>query len=353
MTRLAFDLGTAVKARYLAGDDVNSRKMQDIIKELFNCVVFENDLKWTSYSPKNHAMISEALDYCQQHQLKVRGHTMVWGSWSHVSPKLRAMANDTTGLSEAIANRITSIGSTYAGRLYEWDVINEPNNHHDLMDVLGYDAMSQWFKLAHAADPNAMLYLNETGVPVGGPDADIYNVLEGHVQRLLRTGAPIHGIGMQGHVGWSMNSPEALWQIFDRFAKLGMPIKITEFDTGVTDEALSADYYRDFYTACFAHPSINGILIWGIWESNKLNRPESAIYRPDWSPKPAALALEKLIGQWKTNIDAMTDAQGQLSVKGYCGSYTLQVGDNAASIKKTFELKREGFSDNIQLTKLK
>lgn len=324
VSRLAFDLGTAVKARDLARDSENSLKMQAKIKELFNCVVLENDLKWKAYKPANKPLIDKALAWCDANNLPVRGHTMVWPSW-RTNPKtlMQQLANDPAGLEKAITGRIQSIGSTFAGRLYEWDVINEPNNHHDFIDILGVDAMTRWFELAHAAAPDAKLYLNETGVPVSGPGAAVYDGLYEHIHRLQTADAPIHGIGMQGHVGWSMNSPQQLWQIFDRFATLGLPIKITEFDIGVTDEQLAADYYRDFYTACFAHPSVNGILIWGIWEKDKSYKPEAAIYRNDWIPKPAAVALETLLSQWREPITTHTDANGQFTVRAFHGDYKL------------------------------
>jgi GH35 family endo-1,4-beta-xylanase len=331
--RLAFDLGTAVKARDLAGDNENSLKMQAKIKELFNCIVFENDLKWKAYKPENKPLIDKALAWCQANDMPVRGHTMVWPSWRTNPKSLKAQyESDPQGLSQAIAKRIDTIGSTFAGQLYEWDVINEPNNHHDFIDMLGVDAMSQWFKLARQADPHAVLYLNETGVPVSSPGSAVYDKLYEYIQRLQTNGAPIGGIGMQGHVGWTMNSPQQLWQIFDRFADLGLPIKITEFDIGVTDEQLAADYYRDFYTACFAHPAVNGILIWGIWEKDKSYKPEAAIFNKDWSPKPAAVALENLLRQWHQPIQTTTDRQGKINVRAFHGQYDIAVQTSTGEI---------------------
>lgn len=323
--RLAFDLGTAVKARDLAGDSENSLKMQVKIATLFNCVVLENDLKWKSYKPQHKPMIDAALAWCDANDIKVRGHTMVWPSWRANPSTLRQTTGDDPKLlTDAITKRIQTIGSTFAGRLYEWDVVNEPNNHHDFLDLLGVDAITQWFALAHAATPDAKLYLNETGVPVSAPGAAVYDKLYEHISRLKQAGAPIGGIGMQGHVGWTMNSPQELWQIFDRFATLNLPIKITEFDIGVTDEQLAGDYYRDFYTACFAHQSVNGILIWGIWEKDKSYKPEAAIYRSDWSPKPAAIALEQLLSDWRKPITGKTDAKGKLILRAFHGDYLIQ-----------------------------
>ena len=51
-----------------------------------------------------------------------------------------------------------------------------------------------------------------------------------------------------------------------QFATLGLPVRITELDIDSNDEELQADYFRDFLTASFSHPNINGIMIWGFWE---------------------------------------------------------------------------------------
>ena len=57
-------------------------------------------------------------------------------------------------------------------------------------------------------------------------------------------------------------------RLLDRYARLELPIKITEFDVDVADESLQADYTRDFLYAAFSHPSVSGIQLWGFWKNN-------------------------------------------------------------------------------------
>jgi hypothetical protein len=51
------------------------------------------------------------------------------------------------------------------GRFTDWDVINEPFAHRDLMEILGDEVMVEWFKAAREADPEVKLLIEEGGKP--------------------------------------------------------------------------------------------------------------------------------------------------------------------------------------------
>ena len=87
---------------------------------------------------------------------------------------------------------------------------------------------------------------------------------------LLDSGAPITGLGMQGHFGASPTSMATVKRVLDRYAALGLSIRITEFDVNTADEALQADYTRDFLTMVFSHPAVTGFQMWGFWEGRAL-----------------------------------------------------------------------------------
>ena len=56
-----------------------------------------------------------------------------------------------------------------------------------------------------------------------------------------------------------LTPPSTVLRLLDRYAKLKLPIKITEFDVDVAGESLQADYTRDFLYASFSHLSVSGI----------------------------------------------------------------------------------------------
>ena len=61
------------------------------------------------------------------------------------------------------------------------------------------------------------------------------------IQLLVDQGAPLDGIGMQGHFGSSLTSPDDLMEILDRYAKFEKEIAVTEYDIVIEDEATSTD----------------------------------------------------------------------------------------------------------------
>ena len=111
----------------------------------------------------------------------------------------------------------------------------------------------------------------------------------------------------------------------DRFAKLGLKIRITEFDIDTLDEDLQADFTRDLYTAAFSHPSVIGVQNWGFWAKAHW-RPRAAMFRDDWTPKPNALAYKQLIyADWWSEETKQSDADGMVSCSAFYGSYLIEI----------------------------
>ena len=49
----------------------------------------------------------------------------------------------------------------------------------------------------------------------------------------------------------------------DKITSVGLPIWITELDVTETNRDARADAYDDLITCYFAHPAIEGIMLWG------------------------------------------------------------------------------------------
>jgi endo-1,4-beta-xylanase len=346
-TTIATDVtASAYSDRRLVGVQAQSPDSQAYrahFLELFNTGVDENGMKWPNWeNPASRQTTMQALDWMREHHIAVRGHNIVWPSWRHLPSDLRALANDPAALQMHIDDHIRDITTALAGRVIEWDVVNEPYSNNDLMRVLGNDAMAGWYKLAAQCDPAARLYLNETNVPTEPPRDSHYDALFNLVRTLQRQGAPIGGIGMESHFGDRLTSPVDLIAIYDRFAALGIPIRITELDIDATDEQLQADYFRDFLTVSFSHPEINGILIWGFWE-NQAWRPDAALFRKDWSIKPNGQVWKDLVlGKWWTRADGHSAADGTYSTRAFLGDYDVNVTAGDRSQSSAFSLPRAG-----------
>ncbi len=325
LKRHAFGWGSAVTARNLLRDDADGERYRAIVGKHFTRVVFENDLKWPSWdNPANHARILQAADWLRARDIEIRGHCLVWPSWRNTPRDLSALKDKPDALRERIRSHIASEVAAWRGRLVDWDVINEPYSNHDVMDVLGNAEMIEWFKLARRHDPEVSLYLNDYAIlSAGGLDTRHQDHFERTLRFLKDGGAPITGLGMQSHFGGTPTPPERMLAILDRFAALGLDIAITEHDIDTEDEALQADFTRDFLTTAFSHPSVVSILTWGFWEKSHW-RPNAAYYRSDWSVKPAGQAwLDLVTRRWHTETSCETGPGGEARVRGFLGDYEV------------------------------
>jgi GH35 family endo-1,4-beta-xylanase len=332
MRRHEFGFGSAVAAEFLVGDDANVPRYRERVKALFNRVTIESDLKWPHWEDlENRKLALAALDWLEANKLPVRGHCLLWGGWSWMPDDIYRLRDSPAALRKRVTEHLLEEVAALRGRLIEWDVVNEPGWYDVLTDVLGPEIMQEWYALVRFLDPGAKLYINEYGVLSGSSyySDTTQSEYERTIRDLLQAGAPVDGIGLQGHFSWTLPSPCRILDGLDRFAALGLPIQITELDIDIRDETLQAEYKRDVMTAFFSHPSVSAIIMWGFWEGRHW-RPDAALYRLDWSLKPCGEVWQELVfGDWWTDVEGETDANGQYAVRGFRGAYdvTVTVGD--------------------------
>jgi GH35 family endo-1,4-beta-xylanase len=354
MTRQAFPFGCVYTPDRFPEDGretADDLAYQKHFTELFNIGVDEFSMKWPDWeNPAKQQAALHALQWMRAHNIPVRGHNLVWPGWRHLPADMRSQANDHEALNRRIADHIRNEAGKLAGQVCEWDVINEPYLNNDLMRILGDGAMGDWFKLARQADSSAPLYLNETDVPTSPPSDRRYDVLYSQIQTLQREGAPIGGLGMQAHFSDELISPAKLLAIYDRYSALGIPIRITELDIDTADEQLQADYFRDFLTASFSDPEINGILIWGFWEEQDW-RPDAALFRKDWSIKPNGQVWKNLVmNRWRTNCDGTSSVDGTYRTRAFLGEYSITVTVDGRSSTKKVWLPNVGYTADFKLS---
>ena len=354
MTRHAFRFGTAVEGNWLLDEATPDRRMyQAKLVELFNYAVPENELKWNDWGwPKSRAKALHTLDWLAAHHIAVRGHNMIWPSWHNTPRSLRSLAGQPGQpgpLRQAVTDHILDIGRACAGKVVEWDVINESYDNHDITDILGRDSLAQWFRLAHQADPAARLVLNDYGY-LSDPDAHAkLDYEESLIREFLKNGVPLGAIGMQGHFRAPLPSiPQALATL-DRFAQLGLPIEVTEFDVNVADQDAQARYLRDMYTLLFSHPAVDGILMWGFWEKAHW-LPRAALFRADWTIKPNGQAFLDLVQhQWMTHAKGAADAAGCYRVRAFLGDYQVIVKSAGKIATAAASLPRDGATVTVKI----
>ncbi len=326
MTKHAFGWGTAIAGRFLLGEGEDSDKYRRAILDNFNMAVLENDLKWPQWERDRETPLA-ALQWLHANGItRVRGHTLVWPGWRWLPKDLKELAGDPQALRKKVLDHIRDEVSATRGLLEDWDVVNEPYTNHDLIDILGREEMVAWYKAAKEFDPKPVLFLNDFNIlSAGGRDTAHQRHFYETLRFLLDRGAPLGGIGMQGHFR-EATPPEKLLEILDLFSEFNLPIRITEFDFETDDEKLQAEFTRDFLTVCFSHPRVDAFLMWGFWEGRHW-RPRGAMLRKDWSAKPNYEVWRELVHRrWRTEAEGVTGAGGEYGIRAFRGEYEITAG---------------------------
>ncbi len=342
LKRHAFGWGTAVAAERLLGTSEDSLRYRRFIPENFNMAVLENDLKWGPWE-QNRNRALDALHWLRNNGIgRIRGHNLVWPGWRWMPQDVQALANNPEALRQRILARISDVAAAVRGLVVDWDVVNEPVAERDVLNILGDSVMADWFRAAKQADPGARLFINEYAIlSANGANLRKQNLYYRMIETLLAGGAPVEGIGMQGHFD-SATPPERLLEVLDRFARLGLPVVITEYDFATTDEELQAQFTRDFMTAAFSHPAVSDFLMWGFWEGNHW-KPLGAMIRRDWSEKPMYRVWRELIYErWRTEESGTTNSSGVFSFRGFKGEYEITVKAGDSTVEATAEFTRDG-----------
>ncbi|MEM6332711.1 MAG: endo-1,4-beta-xylanase [Planctomycetota bacterium] len=345
LVRHAFWFGSAFAADWLHNNwhTDDARRYRDTMVELFNGVAPANQLKWARWE-QNPDIALTTLRWLKGAGLDVHGHVLVWPGLEKFrvqdAKELWAAAqSDPDLLRQRIDNHMVDVLTRTRGLVKDWDVVNEPYTQHEFLDLLGRDAMVHWFQLAHEHAPDANLYLNDFSILAGnGLNKPKQDFMYDTVRYLLDAGAPIDAIGFQSHMGGGLTPPYRLEAILDRFAELGVPIMITEYDVDVPDPEVQEQYTRDFMTLVFSHPSVNGFTTWGFWQPH-MWQPNSAMYDADWNLMPVGRAfIERVHEAWKTHERGSTDGRGRLDVRGFKGTYAVRATGPGGVVEGEVEL---------------
>lgn len=365
MQRHEFAFGTAIKACRLGNNNCASLIFQDRLVNLdgeghgFNWVVFENDLKWPAWEDEWLATNQEVIDavaWLREREINIRGHVLVWPGWQNLPSDMQQNANNSSYLLERVQTHIETILNTPGldGQITDWDVINETVSNTSLANALagepgyanGREVYAEIFEWAAENAPEAKLFHNDfttltlNNPPGSGP----FNVLMTHLQELVDAGAPLQGIGIQGHIGGNLNGIPRVLATYDEFYNaFGLPAKITEFDLPPTiGEELAARYLDDFLTATFSHPSMEGFLFWNFWDVDTWQNPGANLFRTDWTMTPSGETfVNKLFNEWWTEEEVQTDEAGLVTVRGFKGLYELRYNCGGELITQRVDLSAD------------
>jgi uncharacterized repeat protein (TIGR02059 family) len=303
--------------------------------KFYNSGVDGNEFKWSGIEPNmgilNYAPFDSTLAWTQKVGWPLKGHTLLWnghaGNAHEVPSWVQALPKDQ--MNDSCKLRIQREMKRYKGLIKEYDVMNEPSHTTFLSTHIGDSIFWNSFKWAREADSTAQLFMNDYNLieyDESGPFMAIVN-------NCLAHGAPIDGIGIQGHFG-PMVGVEELKTRLDKCAAAGLQLRITEFDFDVTAQGISqknqAIYIAQVLRSCFSYPLMTGFYSMGIVDPNVF-RAGAGLFDESNMPKIAADTVYNLLHkEWSTNIIGKTSENGTFPFRAFYGTYEIsaKIGDS-------------------------
>jgi endo-1,4-beta-xylanase len=208
-----------------------------------NIFIPEGHLKWDHTEPRpnefDFAGPDSIVDYAARRDMIMHGHTLVWYAAIPDWVSRLATAKDAT---VALERHIGTLVSRYRGKVWAWDVLNEPIEPKDGMDngyrnsiwfrLLGVDHVDLAFRLSRAADATTPLCLNEYGFEYTTAISrrrrhDILALL----RKLRERNTPVDVFGLQSHLdGHQTFDRKELTAFLKSVVELGYRLMITELD---------------------------------------------------------------------------------------------------------------------------
>lgn len=284
------------------GTETNLRQVRaggpliDAILREADTIVPGTEMKWgvtgKAAGRPDYAAADEIVAFASAHALRLRGHTAFWyrnvPAWA--APELAGPDPRTV-----ILARVGDVVGHFRGRVFEWDVVNEAVDPHDgqpdglRLAPFGRPMGSGWiadcFHAAGQADPSARLFYNDYGLENAfSGEADRRTAVLNLLTDLRRRGAPVHGLGMQTHVGVGQRFDAEAYRGFLReVSGLGLAIRLTEFDVNdkragadvASRDAAVADRAREILDAAFDERAVKGLMSWGLQDSQSFMQKEA------------------------------------------------------------------------------
>ncbi|MCL1937184.1 MAG: endo-1,4-beta-xylanase [Candidatus Azobacteroides sp.] len=306
----------------------SNQNMKDLVVSEFNSITPENELKPDQTMVQSgstdedikvqlNAGARRILQFCQDNNISLRGHTLVWHSqtpaWFFRAnlTSSGALADTSTmnkRMESYIKNMFALIKNDFPNlNLYAYDVVNEAfkNNGGGLREAGSGTDQSLWtqiygndqfiinaFQYARRYAPaECKLFYNDYNEYIEEKRTDIYNLA-----MKLKAENLIDGIGMQAHLSMSYPSADLFGQAVATFASTGLEIQITENDITTTSTNPSAsDFiaqgkkYSDIMKKVLAYKdNVTAFVVWGIQDNQSWRSPYCPLlFDSDGYRKPA------------------------------------------------------------------
>jgi len=299
---------------------INSQLYADTLVREFNYITPEYQFAWNRVQPDvndwNFMWVDDILNFATDHQMKLKGHTLVWG-YGTAMPKYLVTNTPDDEFRQIFENHIKTLVGRYKGKVCAWNVVCEALDESGelsktlFLEKMGKGYIADAFHMAHEADPSAILLYQEYGTEGLSPKSNGQYKL---VKDLVKEGVPIDGVALQMHLAaidqppyittMSKSSPNLTLQDISkniaRLTDLGLKVEIAEMDLQIRN--LSGDFperlklqrkiYHDVIDTCLKQKGFTDITFWGVSDGNSwidnLSGPDDPLLFDDkYKLKPA------------------------------------------------------------------
>jgi endo-1,4-beta-xylanase len=254
-----------------------------LVAEQCSLLVAENSLNWRYTEPRPGGFdfhLGDSLaTFAKEHNMRFGGGTLVWHDglpqWFTNLPPQSAR--------NAMVNHVTQVISHYRRQVFSWTVVNEAlafRGQGTLRDtpflrLVGPDYIETSFRAAAAADPSALLVLNDSYLEYDIPEGEFRrNTLLKLLQQMVERKVPIGALGLQSHLrtgGVPFNGGK-LRDFLHRVSDLGLKIVVSELDVAekgpetdvsARDNAVAKEIDR-YLEVILQEKSVVAIVTWGL-----------------------------------------------------------------------------------------
>ncbi len=332
-------IGNLMRDGFFDDHEIYNGAIDNILKTEYNALVTGNKLKMANIlrerpddpfdikiSDLNTYNIDRFVDYANKHNMKKRGHVMVWYKQIPNWLEQESVNWSSQQIYSFTESYIRALSKYTVGKIDEWDVLNEAivfngyrtntwyekvNSEENDNGEIGYlTFFSKLFKWAREENADVKLFYNDYGIEeFGTPKNNLMRIMVKDLKTQLNT--PIDGVGLQSHFKLeNMNSSfmENLGNTIDDLGNSGFIANLTELDIRICDGISKGiqeqkDAYKQIVLTAFSKPNCNTILIWGSSDIDSWipfhfsNCGQATPHDENFEKKPAYFGIKEALQQ--------------------------------------------------------
>lgn len=323
--------------RFLLGAAINPPEIEApdraaILARHFSSITAANMMKPNFLTNARGEFTWERADriaaFCEQHGIKLRGHTLLWHSYGAAADWFFEGGNASV-IRQRLETYIHDVVTHFKGKVYAWDVVNEVASDGETVyredsrwhRALGPDYIEWAFRAAHAADPDVQLFINDYDTE----EAQKLGHLCAIIDDLQAKNVPLHGFGHQLHMRFTQNV-EGVRAAFRAAEARNLINHVTELDVSIYNdpgtcyarrEGCEADFgasenipqermdeqvrlYGELFALFRETASLKSVTLWGLTDrdswlngfpARRTNAP--LLFDRAGNPKPAFWAIAR------------------------------------------------------------